>query len=185
MQTTAFAGDATGFKKAGVRGTTMLMVAAWLIPFGIHLIPWNGSAPLGAHLLPMFWATFVAVYLYGAGVGLVVGLFAPMLNLAVTGFPAWKFLSVLSFELVIFALVTAWLTRRARTLWIGAPLGYLVAKLGSTGLQSFAQVFGDIGAPGAFLIRSISTAWVGLIVLAVIHFALTRFDRSSPDWDQQ
>jgi len=185
MQTTASVLDASGFRKAGVRGTTLLLVAAWLIPLGVHLIPWPGATPLGAHLLPMFWATFVAVYFYGGAVGLVVGLLAPAINFALTGMPAWQFLSILSFELVLFALVTAWLTRRASGIWLWAPLGYIVAKLGSTALQAATHVFGEIGAPGAFLINSLTNAWAGLALLMLINLGLTRVNPPAQDWDQQ
>lgn len=160
------------FKKAGVKETTVLLALAWLIPLAIHLAPWSGARPLGAYLLPMFWATFVAVYFYGAGLGVVVGLFAPAINLLVTGLPAWKFLSVLSFELTVFALVTAWAVRRAPRFVLAAPLGYVVAKLGSTGLQAATAAFGDIGAPGDFFVRSLIGGVAGLGVLAAINAGL-------------
>jgi len=185
MQTTASDLDASGFRKAGVRGTTFLMVSAWLIPLGVHLIPWQGSTPLGAHLLPMFWATFVAVYLYGSTVALTAGLLAPAINLALTGLPAWRFLAVLSFELVIFALVTVWLTRRTPGIWLWAPLGYVVAKLASTGLQASTHVFGEIGTPGTFLLSSLTNAWAGLGLLTLINLGLTRIKPPAQDWDEQ
>jgi hypothetical protein len=173
--TTTIVATSAGFKKAGVKETTVLLALAWLIPFAVHLAPWSGARPLGAYLLPMFWATFVAVYFFGARLGVVVGLFAPLVNLAVTGLPAWKFLSVLSFELVVFALVTTWLVRRAPRLMLAAPLGYVVAKIGSTGLQAATSAFGDIGSPGDFFVRSLVGGLAGLGVLAVINGALTLF----------
>jgi hypothetical protein len=184
MLTSAPAHPAPGLRKAGLRGTVVLMVTAWLVPFAVHLLPWSGDLPLGAHLLPMFWATFVAVYLYGAGVGLLVGLVAPLANLALTGLPAWRFLSVLSFELAIFALATGWAVRRAPRAWLLAPLGYIVAKLASTGLQSVTSVFGDIGAPLTFLSTSLAAAWAGLVVLTLINLASVRLRPPSEDWDE-
>lgn len=160
------------FKKAGVKETTVLLALAWLIPFAIHLAPWSGARPLGAYLLPMFWATFVAVYFFGAGLGVVVGLFAPAVNLLVTGLPAWKFLSVLSFELTVFALVTTWAVRRWPRFVLAAPLGYVVAKIGSTGLQAATTAFGAIGAPGEFFVRSLVGGIAGLVVLAAINAGL-------------
>jgi hypothetical protein len=184
MLTSAPAQHAPSLRKAGIRGTVVLMVTAFLVPFVVHLLPWSGDLPLGAHLLPMFWATFVAVYLYGAGIGLLIGLVAPLANLALTGLPAWRFLSVLSFELAIFALATAWAVRRAPRFWLLAPLGYLVAKLASTGLQAATSVFGDIGAPLAFLANSLAAAWPGLVVLALINLAAVRLRPPSEDWDE-
>ena len=162
------------FKKITVREAAILLFIAWLIPFLVHLAPWAGARPLGAYLLPMFWATFIAVYFYGLGAGLLTGLFAPAVNLLVTGLPAWKFLSVMSLELVIIAVVTAWALRLAPRFWLLAPLGYLVAKTGSTLLQSATLVFGDIGAPARFFATSLAGGAVGLAVLAIINFMLVR-----------
>ena len=74
---------APAFKKAGLRETAVLLALAWLVPFAIHLVPWSGGRPLGAYLLPVFWTMLVAVYFYGPVSGLLVGLFAPVLNLRV------------------------------------------------------------------------------------------------------
>ncbi|MBS0661971.1 MAG: hypothetical protein JSR48_01805 [Verrucomicrobia bacterium] len=163
------------FRKITVRETAVLLIVAWLVPFLVHLIPWTGARPLGAYLLPMFWATFVAVYFYGAGVGLLTGLFGPAVNLFLTGLPAWKFLSVLSFELALFAVGLAWAVRHLPRFWLLAPLGYLGAKTASTLLQSVTPVFGDIGAPLRFFGSSVSGGAAGLVALAAINFALVRF----------
>jgi hypothetical protein len=163
------------FRKAGMKETAVLLALAWFIPFAIHLAPWAGERPLGAYLIPMFWAAFVAVYLYGVTVGIVVGLFAPVLNLLVTGLPAWKFLSVLSFELVAFVLITAWAVRRAWIFILVAPLGYVLAKVASTGLQAATSAFGDIGQPAQFFMRSVSGSAAGLVVLTAINAALVWF----------
>jgi len=163
------------FKRATVRDTVVLLAVAWLVPFMVHLLPWPGPRPLGAHLLPMFWTAFVAVYLHGLRVGLLVGLFAPALNLALTGLPALRWLSVLSFELVVFAVFAWWAVRHRPALWLIAPAGYLAAKLAATGLQTLLALFGDLGAPSAFLLGSLRNALPGLAVLAVINFALMKF----------
>ena len=163
------------FKKAGVKETAVLLALAWVIPFAVHLAPWAGARPLGAYLLPMFWATLVAAYFYGAGIAVIVGLFAPAINLLVTGLPAWKFFGVLSFELVVFALVTAWAVRRAPRFVLIAPLGYVVAKIGSTGLQAATAAFGDIGTPGQFFVRSLVGGLAGLVMLAAINAGLAWF----------
>ncbi|MDB6126595.1 MAG: hypothetical protein JWM35_491 [Verrucomicrobia bacterium] len=165
----------TTFRKITGLETVALLAIAWLIPFMVHVAPWSGPRPLGAYLLPMFWATFVAVYFFGIGPALLTALFAPAINLVVTGLPAWKFLSVVSFELVIFACVLTWAVRRAPRFWLLAPLGYLVAKTASTLLQAATPVFGNIGAPAAFFVSSIVGVVAGLVILAAINFALVKF----------
>jgi len=157
------------FKKVSARETAVVFALAAVTPMLVHLLPSWDNAPLGAHLLPMFWMTFIAVYLYGAGIGALAGLAAPLTNLLLTGLPAWKYLGVLSCELVIFALVTAWAVRRFPRIWLLAPAGYLVAKLFSTSMQAATTVFGDIGTPVSFFRQSLVNALVGLLVLAVIN----------------
>lgn len=174
MSITAATPERIFFKRAGLRETVVLLAVAWLVPLVVHLLPWAGTRPLGAHLLPMFWTAFVAVYLHGLRVGLLVALFAPALNLALTGLPALRWLSVLSFELVVFALFVWWAVRRRPAFWFIAPVGYVVAKLASSGLQSLVALFGDLGSPGAFLLGSLGNALPGLAVLAIVNFALLK-----------
>jgi uncharacterized membrane protein len=175
MSPSAVTTPARIFRKATVLETVVLLAVAWLIPFAIHLAPWSGTRPLGAYLLPMFWATFVAAYLFGPAVAILVGLFAPAINLLVTGLPAWKFLTVLSCELVVFAVVAAWAVRRWSRLVLIAPLAYIVAKLGSMSLQLLTGVFGEIGAPTEFFAQSLKGGAAGLVVLAAINAALVWF----------
>jgi len=164
------ASPAVVFRKVSTKETSLVFALAVVTPMLVHLLPTWDAAPLGAHLLPMFWMTFVAVYLYGAGVGALAGLAAPLVNLLLTGLPAWKYLGVLSCELVVFALATAWAVKRFPRVWLLAPLGYLAAKVFSTSMQAAISVFGDIGAPLVFFKQSILTAMAGLLVLAAINF---------------
>lgn len=160
------------FPRATISETALLLAVAWLVPFAVHLLPWAGEVPLGAHLLPMFWTAFVAVYLFGLRMGLLVGLFAPALNLALTGLPAASRLGWLGLEVTVFVLFAWWCVRRRSGWWLVAPLGYLVAKLAVAGLQTFrAAAAGELWAavPAALL-----QALPGLGVLAAVNFALVR-----------
>lgn len=170
-------------RRSGTRDSALLMVVVWLMPVGIHLIPWSGSAPLGAYLLPMFWVTLVATYLFGAGAGLLVGLTAPLLNGMITGFPSAQLLSILAFELAVFAIVARGLIRNSPGFWLSGPFGYVAAKVASTTVQYFFPVFGGMGEPGAFFIRSVQTALPGMLALALIHLALVKIRPLPDDWD--
>lgn len=158
-----------------MKETAVLLAVAWLVPFLVHVLPWSGARPLGAYLLPMFWATFVAVYFYGLRVGLLAGWCAPVVNLIATGLPTGQFLAVLAFELLGFA-VFAWLVvRRAPAFWLWAPLGYVVAKVGSSVLHYLIHPFGPVGEPQQFFWGSLQNGLAGLAVLAVINWALVRW----------
>jgi hypothetical protein len=163
------------FRKVTAREAAVLLAIAWLIPFLVHLAPWGGARPLGAYLLPMFWATFVAVYFYGAGAGLLTGLFAPAVNLALTGLPAAKSFGVAAIEVVIFVFFATWMVRLAPRGWWWAPLGYLVARIGSALLLSAPITFGSLAAAGKFLEHVLVGGVAGLVVLALINAALVNF----------
>ena len=163
------------FKKFTVREVAVLLALAWLIPFLVHLAPWSGARPLGAYLLPVFWATFIAVYFYGAMAGLLTGLLVPAINLVVTGLPAWRAVGSMSLELIVFVLATTWAVRRAPGFWLLAPLGYFVAKTVSALLLSATTTFGSAGAAGHFFSHLLIGGGAGLVVLALINGALVKF----------
>ena len=157
-----------------MRETIVLLALAWLIPFLVHLVPWPGARPLGAYLLPMFWATFVAVYFYGAGAGLLTALFAPAVNLLVTGQPAWAAFGAYSLELIVFVLGTTWAVRRWPGFWLLAPLGYLAARPGAALLQWAAAGFTGAGLSAIFFSHMLAGGAAGLVVLALINGALAK-----------
>lgn len=163
------------FKKLTVRDAAVLLALAWLIPFLVHLAPWAGARPLGAYLLPVFWATFLAVYFYGLGAGLLTGLFSPAVNLLVTGLPAWKFFGAMSLELVVFVFLTTWAVRAAPRFWLWAPLGYFAAKTISALLLSATTVLGRPDSAGYFFTHLVVGGAAGLVVLALINGALVKF----------
>ncbi len=160
------------FKRATVRETAVLLALAWLVPFLVHLVPWTGVRPLGAHLLPLFWAAFAAVYLFGLRTGLLVGLFAPALNLALTGLPALSRLAMLGFEITVFVAVVWWLVRRGRTAWYLAPLAYVAAKLTGTILLFVA---GSVPVSAWLALpTSLLATLPGLAVLTGVNLMLAR-----------
>ncbi len=160
------------FKKAGWRDTGLLLAVAWLIPFAIHLAPWSGERPLGAYVLPMFWTTLIAVYFYGAGIGVLTGLFAPAVNLVLTGLPAARGLGFAGLELVLFVAAFALTVRRWPRVVLLAPMAYVVAKIGVALLQF---LLGDAGVSAGGVAHSLERATPGLIVLAAINAALIWF----------
>ena len=172
LATTAPAGV---FKKFSVREAAVLLALAWLVPFLVHLVPWVGERPLGAYLLPFFWVTFVAVYFYGLTAGLLTAVFAPLVNLLVTGLPAWKFSGSMALELVIFVAFVAWSIRQSPRFWLWAPVGYFVAKTITGLLVTTSAVIGHADAAGYFFYHLVVGGAAGLLVLTLINGALVKF----------
>lgn len=166
------------FKRAGVKETAVLLAVAWLVPFLVHTLPWSGSLPLGAHLLPIFWATFVAVYFYGLRVGLLVGVLTPAINLLVTGLPNLQRQSMMAVELVAFVAVAWLMVRRRPKMWLIAPLSYVAVRIAVLVIQSVAAPGGNLAV---MIYGSLVTGLAGLAALTVINFALVRLFPKSRD----
>lgn len=166
------------FHRPTVRATALLLLAAWGVSFVVHLIPWSGERPIGAYLLPMFWTTLVATFLYGARLGAVVGVFVPLLNIVLTGLPDLVRLGSTVTELVVFSVVTALLVARYPRLWVAAPLAYGVAKLFASAVVAL-RVGDAAGLAPAKLAGSLTRALAGLAVLLVINFVLVRWRAKS------
>ena len=159
------------FAAATPRQTSVLLALAWAVPFVVHLIPWTGARPLGAHLLPAFWTVFAAAYLFGPRVAALSALVLPVVNLLLTGLPAAAQVGWFAAELVLFAVVAAWGVRRWSRFLLVAPLAYVAAKIAVVGAQAVARG----GLDPVAVLSSLAAASAGLVVLALVNLALIRF----------
>lgn len=167
------------------RETAILMVVAWLVPFLVHLLPWAGPRPLGVYLLPAFWTAFVAVYLYGFGVGALVALVVPVVNLLTTGLPAAERTALMSIELVAFVGFAAFMVRRWPALRFAAPLAWLGARALVVLLQWALPVFNSTRSPLEHFTTSLTNGLPGLGVLLAVSLALVHLLPKDLDWDAE
>lgn len=172
-------------RTVGWREGAILVGVAWLMPFLVHLLPWEGTRPLGVHVLPVFWTTFIAVYFYGALPGLAIGLVSPVVNLAITGLPAFRMAGFMGMEVALFVALAAPLVGRWPGFWLTAPLAWIGAKTVALALQFLIPAFGYAGNPVTHLGRSTQNALVGLAVLAVINGLLARFYPKTDPWERE
>jgi hypothetical protein len=172
-------------RSIGWREATILTVVAGLVPFLIHLIPWSGPRPLGVYTLPIFWTTYLAVYFYGALPGLAIGLVTPLMNLALTGLPAFRMAGMMGMEVALFVGVAALLAARWPGFWFSAPLAWVVAKACAIAIQFLIPAFEYAGSPLAHLGRSAQNGLAGLGMLAVINWLLTAFYPKGDAWERE
>lgn len=167
--------------QASWRETLVLMFVAWLVPFVVHLVPWDGVRPLGAHLLPAFWTAFVAVYLYGFRIGALIALVVPVANLVATGLPVPARAVLLSLELVLFVGFAAWLLHRWPSLRFAAVIAWPVA-MALTALVRWLW-----SEPSRPILDSIAAnvtgGLAGLGVLAALNLALVQLLPKDRAWD--
>ena len=162
-------------KKWAIPETALVLSITLLIPFLVHLIPFSGSAPLGAHLIPFYFAPFVALFLFRWHVAFIAAIAAPIINYALTGMPEWSFVLLLSLELGLFVAWVALLKRNAIIKWISAPLAFLFAKgISALLIGAFPLALTSLD----YWITSISTALPGLTILLVINILVIKFYES-------
>jgi len=142
----------------------------WLFPFVIHLIPASGSVPLGARLLPIFYAPLLAAWLFNPIVGIASGLLMPFINHAVTGMPDLNMAVMISIELSVFSLILQALKKSWSRLFVLAPLAVIAGKTVSA-LLLF--IFPRIQiSPWAYLTSSVINSIPGLLVIMALNLAL-------------
>lgn len=125
-----------------------------VLPHVFHLIPQGGIifAPLSLVIL-------IGAYKLGWKVGLIAALASPLVNHLLTGMPAWPVLVVMTFKLVVLALIAGFTAQHfKRVSWfllIGVVLSSLIiGGLGELlltgGIEATIQDF-TIGWPGIHL----------------------------------
>lgn len=154
-----------------IKATAALLLVACIIPLLIHLIPPYQGMPMGAILLPMFYIPFIAIVFFRLHVGLIVAALSPVVNFLLTGNPQWQIATVLSFELVIFALIASRLLQIKGIAWVAAPLSYLVTKIISSTALFLLPVLLPT-EPMAFFLTSVGTAVPGILMLWLINLAV-------------
>jgi hypothetical protein len=144
----------------------------WLLPFLIHLIPFTGIIPLGARLLPIFYAPLLAAWLFHPVVGIFSSLLMPFINHAFTGMPAFNVAMMLSVELCIFSFVLTIYKNRYPRLPLIAPFAVIAGKFVSALLLFIIPLVPF--SPWEYFSSSIFNAIPGLLVVLAINLALNR-----------
>ena len=148
----------------------MFLALAFLAPYVVHFIPSWDDSPIGAKLLPIFYAPLIAALTRKAHVSIVVALMAPWLNHVLIGMPSVPMAIILTVELLIFSVVAERLARKHRgRAWLG-PVGYLLAKPVSLLVLLAVPGFLD-GTPSVMqFARGVVNAWPGLGILALLSY---------------
>lgn len=171
-KTATFTGAAA--LKLASEGMIVLTLTLFL-PFLVHLLPSWDDSPLGAHLLPIFYAPLGALFLGRVGIAVGVSVLAPWVNHLLTGQPPVPMAVVLCFQLVVFSVLGAFFLRRAFPAFLNGPGAYAGALLASCCLGSLLHLAGSpfplsLGAFAGILLNAVP----GLLILALIGWWFAR-----------
>lgn len=157
-------------KYGQISAAVATLAAMILLPYLVHLIAPTAGVPLGARLLPIFYAPLVAVFLFDWKTAVAASLLAPILNHLITGSPAQGMVLLLTIEVVVFCLVVALLARRWPRLFLTGPLAYLTAVAAASLTLLIIPLLPSPAV--AFFTTSVVNALPGLLILLLINIIL-------------
>lgn len=125
-----------------------------VLPQVCHLIPQGGVI-----FAPLSFVILAGAYKFGWKTGLLAALASPVVNHAITGMPAWDVMSVMTFKLVVIALVAGFAAQRFRTVSLPILIAVVLVSLVLGGLGELVMT-GGIAAT----IADITIGWPGLLL---------------------
>jgi hypothetical protein len=139
------------------------LLAAYALPLLVHSLPNSSPVPLGAQLLPIFFASLVLIVRGAPLAALITAIAAPSINAQLTGMPAGPMLPLLSVELLVFSgLLIAAAQLSPKVVPYLGPFAYLLAALSARLLLNTGA------APLLTLQNALNNAWPGLLLLLAI-----------------
>lgn len=150
------------------------VVGLALLPFLFHIIPVSTDTPLGARLLPIFYAPLLAALYFRIGIAVALAALVPWISHILLGMPPPGMAGLLSAELLLFVLFVLFLVNAMGPRWWMGPAAYLLTKPFSGILLVLLP---DLLVPVPYLAHlsgAVTRSWPGLIALAVIGWIASR-----------
>ena len=171
------------FNTLNVVTTAMLTALAVILARTFHHL---AGGALGSLFSPMHFPILVAGLLCGPYLGLIGGLFAPILSFAMSGMPAFpNGLVPMAFELAAYGLIIALVYARLPRRGVGAVYGALLAAMvGGRLVWGLAEILllglaGNAFTVQAFLSGALLSAVPGILLqLVLIPGVMAALDRT-------
>lgn len=145
----------------------VFVVCNLVLPQVCHLIPQGGVI-----FAPLSFVILAGAYKFGWKTGLLSALASPLVNHAITGMPAWDVMSVMTFKLVVIALVAGFAAQRFRTVSLPILIAVVLVSLVLGGLGELVMT-GGIAAT----IADITIGWPGLLLQVFGSWLILRFTK--------
>ena len=154
-----------------IPATLLTLVLMWGLPILFHASPGPEGLPIGARLLPIYYAPLLAAALFNPIVPLASSLVMPFINHSLTGMPTLNIAVLLSVELTVFSLVLIFTRSRGMKQPAIAPLAVLIGKAVSACLLFVIPLVPS--SPVEYFSSSVITALPGILIILVIQIALS------------
>ena len=144
---------------------TVFVACNIVLPQLFHLIPQGGImfAPLSLVIL-------AGAYKFGWKVGLLAAVASPLINHLLTGLPAWGVLQVMTFKLIILALVAGLTAQYFKKVMLPLIIGVVLAAEVLGGLGELALT-GGIAAT----VQDFTIGWPGLLLQVVGTYLICKY----------
>lgn len=144
---------------------TVFVACNIVLPQLFHLIPQGGImfAPLSLVIL-------AGAYKFGWKVGLLAAVASPLINHLLTGLPAWGVLQVMTFKLIILALVAGFTAQYFKKVTLPLIIGVVLAAEVLGGLGELA-LMGGIAAT----VQDFTIGWPGLLLQVVGTYLICKY----------
>ena len=162
-----------------IPATAVTIGAMLLLPFLVHFLPPVGGVPMGARLLPIFYAPLLAAIFFNPAVGIIASLVTPLINYTLTGMPDSGMVVILTVELAIFSILMQRLYHRWPKFGGLAPIAYLMAKVASLFVLLLVPVNLIAAPPWQFFLASLRIALPGMAILLAINLSVVWMKRQS------
>lgn len=162
-----------------IPATVVTIGAMLLLPFLVHFLPQVGGVPMGARLLPIFYAPLLAAIFFNPAVGIIASLVTPLLNHTLTGMPESGIVVILTVELTVFSILMQRLYHRWPKFGGLAPFAYIMAKVASLFILILVPANFIAASPWQFFLVSLRNAWPGMAVLLAINLIIVWMKRQS------
>ena len=160
--------ESTFLNKVQVKESIIVLAFSVLIPFLIHFVPVAGT-PAGAVLLPIFIAPFAAIVFFRLNTGLIAALLSPVLNYLITGNPVYGTVGIITFELVLFVLISSLLIKFNPIKYIAAPVSVIISMF------TVQLIF----SPAGHFTVVLTAGLPGIILISLINILILSFAKNS------
>lgn len=167
------------FSRLQIKETVLILALSILIPFLIHLFLAYNGVPVGAIVLAMFFAPYIAIRYFNFHVGIIAALLAPILNYFVTGHPATGLIPLMTLQLALFVISSRLLNEVKVFKYMNTLFAYILTIAVSALVLLIFPGLMFAASVGSYFESAFITGFPGILLLVLVNVALVQFDKRS------